>query len=1428
MENVANASEKLCKFMDTLERHLIVHAEKNLSISKQIDFIKNSLNLYEVCVYELCNELNLALMDPISVFLKKLLLGYHQNLLLLIKPLFQGLLSKIPIEKLTEFHGLTLNKNQYSGDKINNLNKSIISINEGAILSKFDGFQKEITALNQELRKKERLIAEMHAEIQQNHLVQTKLHDLCIREIKTHITQKGFELHIKSGQPELKKNSFTNEQSKSLKKIQRSDDKEAIKIDKITTNKKYTKNLNEKSIININPNHEESEKKVQNDEIFFREFDKMLKNEMKIFELNLKKAATTDFTKKRYSFKKSQKLNKSMNFFEGDDETNTPGDQSPATKEFNNLLSDVLANKDKTLEGIKEAGVGWELNRILQNILSKKLEYSLRDSQINLILNSKKDFRTMSSSRFSLSVRNSLIKSDSKKKKKKTKKIFEKLNEIEKVETGIDPIAELFDIGELEAQKIEIILLKEKMNSLFQETKVLNCDIDKKNKEIKELKFDIVEINRKLQNELNQNYPLKFRFKDLEKEYESLKSHIFPLEDKLKNKKEKIKEFKKKISAFEKVPNFNEILKKLKETNNKLLEENTELKEIIENYKLMFKHGSRDISNESSNDIKSKFSSNKKYEDVNFLTKMNQNLREKAAKLERYLKDAEDREFSNEVTIKNINARNTELYDTILKFNDNKILGNQKEYDIFIQDIEKNLGIKIKRSNDSEEKHNLKENNKIYEKTNKTKNNDKKKIFQDRRQTVRASQRNVKIGIIPEGKPDLRNIGEINISEEEKGKLRDKISSTNTKRNTIINEKLKDKEKKSLEKKITDEGQESKEIKEEERKKSAEIYSIKGEIIEENFEFIEKPERVEQKQRRKSKSQFESSKKKPHVNFIPTNVKKNEEPNYPSDYLKSIKEKIGDLKSNLSGHLLHSSMTEYTIISKETREFNENEGIKTKYLKSNISNLLQNEPSSISPLELNKNEDIKPHLVSYPLTIPNERIYQLPIKNSKQKSQKNAISENKLMIKSGKYNENIENFYDKSMQTELIKLLEKECQTDFEERLSKYEEQFYLNEENNNQEKHHSQEKKSEIEAENINNYDKKSHKYKEKYENYEEKYHQQKEIVYQNQTNFPKKYSKSLHENILPAEDFKKHVDIAQIIKNNNIFNTKSEILHKTQFKSTQNPEFNSDNDNEYIPHKMNKERKDIEDSSLSNLKKWMEDPTPYQNQKNNKKNQKLPYTTTSAQNITISKNDTSEFKRYQDIYSQKKNDNIIYIVKKSEELDKNILNLHDAKIESIMNKIPDNKKKKEILNENESSNDKPYEILYMNLCKGLEKPETFMKNIPKSLEDFFAELLSLKEKNDADSDVDNINGIKTLGNNLNISKAIIYITIPEFKSFKKFMNLLSEKHNQCGKNCIHLQRFYEKLGVLKDKMNGREGVTLHKRDMNKLPKLFKSFGAI
>ena len=101
---------KLCKFLDHLDKQFQVSQERHPSLAKQFDMIKKNLGLYEVCVYELCNEFSMNDLDPASYFLKKLLKSYHSSLLILINQVFQVIISRLPIDKQTEFPLQILNK----------------------------------------------------------------------------------------------------------------------------------------------------------------------------------------------------------------------------------------------------------------------------------------------------------------------------------------------------------------------------------------------------------------------------------------------------------------------------------------------------------------------------------------------------------------------------------------------------------------------------------------------------------------------------------------------------------------------------------------------------------------------------------------------------------------------------------------------------------------------------------------------------------------------------------------------------------------------------------------------------------------------------------------------------------------------------------------------------------------------------------------------------------------------------------------------------------------------------------------------------------------------------------------------------------------------------------------------------------------------
>lgn len=56
--------------------------------------------------------------------------------------------------------------------------------------------------------------------------------------------------------------------------------------------------------------------------------------------------------------------------------------------------------------------------------------------------------------------------------------------------------------------------------------------------------------------------------------------------------------------------------------------------------------------------------------------------------------------------------------------------------------------------------------------------------------------------------------------------------------------------------------------------------------------------------------------------------------------------------------------------------------------------------------------------------------------------------------------------------------------------------------------------------------------------------------------------------------------------------------------------------------------------------------------------------------------------------------------------------------------------------------------------------------------------------------------------------------------EDFKEAINEIKNEHRRCGPNCIHLRRFYEKLGFSEKKM-GKKLYYLHKRVINRLPQL-------
>ena len=56
-------------------------------------------------------------------------------------------------------------------------------------------------------------------------------------------------------------------------------------------------------------------------------------------------------------------------------------------------------------------------------------------------------------------------------------------------------------------------------------------------------------------------------------------------------------------------------------------------------------------------------------------------------------------------------------------------------------------------------------------------------------------------------------------------------------------------------------------------------------------------------------------------------------------------------------------------------------------------------------------------------------------------------------------------------------------------------------------------------------------------------------------------------------------------------------------------------------------------------------------------------------------------------------------------------------------------------------------------------------------------------------------------------------------FEEFKKAMDAIKQEHKKCGSNCIHLMRFYKKVGHHPN--NKRPIYQLHKNTINKLPKI-------
>ena len=671
MEKISSIVSKCIRLMERLTSILLVKSE-NSPLSHQIDIIKSNINIYELCIYELCNELTLQLMDPISSFLQHLMKAYHQTLLILIKPMFQSLITSLPAGVIYK-----------RPDENIGLHKENAKMIENALeRSQFEGLNKQIQGLREDIRKKERLIIEMQKEIEQNHMVQSRLHDLCIREIKMHVTQKAYDAHIQRGQPQILKGDNNEAQKKGGKK----EEKIAVYDD---------------GKVGI--------------EAFMRDIEKVVDKEMKAFETNLAKAVKDDFIKKKPVFlqktkaltrQKTRFLNKSMTISIGNDDMMDdvddmaeiePIELSPQNKEFISLISEALAGKDKALEA-KEAGVAWELNRILQGILNKRHEYQLRDSQVKQLMNYQHNSSSIprsSSSFSSFNIRNRFSSMEKKKKPKKTKKT-EKIATfiIEKKDIALDPIIEVFDMKEFDGMSTEITLLKENLNNLYQESKVLNRTIDLKNKDIKELKNDILAEKTKIMTEISKNGPLKMQIIEIEQENDRLKSLIVPLEEKLAKKKEKIVFLKKQMLTLAGTPmHARDNIAKLKSQNEEYFNEIKELKAIIENYKLIFKHGGSNTKEEEA------IIDAKPLNELDILKKTNNMLKERLYRVEKSLRDSENHGFSQEMLIENMVNRNSELLSKIKNIKGEDIKSNIiTEYENIMKNVENSLGKKIRKT----------------------------------------------------------------------------------------------------------------------------------------------------------------------------------------------------------------------------------------------------------------------------------------------------------------------------------------------------------------------------------------------------------------------------------------------------------------------------------------------------------------------------------------------------------------------------------------------------------------------------------------------------------------------------------------------------------------------------------------------------------
>ena len=1405
MENISNLALKLCKFLDHLDKQFEASRERTLTFPQQIDIIKKNLNLHEVCVYELCNELNFNNLEPISVFLKKLLKTYHSSILQLTNSVFQAIIARLPIDRQGEFPLQSLNK------KINTEAGQKDYVSEGLIQNKFESLYKEINLQKEDIRKKERLIENLHEEIQQNHLVQTRLHDLCLREIKEHLKEKAYDMHLRTGKPPLEE-SLSKTKGQKLEKQDSLRKRDLLYIKKEKQDPSNTNNI------------DKQEEKPENFDNFIRIFDNMVSKELRVFEVNLNRAAKTDFTRKNTYFNHNKQITnsnsillKSLTFQDSsiinDD---AEGEASPMTKEYMSLLNETLSGKDKTLEGAKEAGVAWELNRILQLILNKRHEYQLRDSQVNTIKHDQKEWlphmnSSMSSSSY---IRNQFSVHSSKKDKKKKKKVEAIEEKKEYVERGIDPI-EFPESGEIQAMRLEIPLLKQGINNLYQETKVLNRTIENKNKEIKELKAEIQICQEKTYNEIQANSPLKTKIKELEDAIESIRVQNETLEEKLAKKKEKIKVLKGKFSAQVAREQIQDSIKKLKQTIADLTKENTNLKAIIENYKLIFKHGSQN-SNETF-DLEEPGNNNPKGEDNEYIKRANMGLKDRISKLEKALREAEDREFSNEMQLKNMVERHVELMQKVSSKDNDKTLGNVDDFDSYMKTVESALGKKIRNptvSKRKEETNNQLAANKSPEKDGKEGKGDVK-TGRDHQKSINKIKTLGKTAVLlakdrtktiskkePKENPKIPDFKDDKIEQKQKS-IHEVKEKTSTK---IESEKgiseLSNPTKRSLEALIDEEKTIKNENSGEDGKTSGKESIVKFQEkngltpIEETNEKNEDSGTGKQQKLKKSKSLYDGPKKTTNISpYIPGAVvakktKEVEQASYPSEYLDSVKQKLNDLKSNMQNlkEKSQASQINYSVVNKTLEEF------------------------------IKKPKKIE--IITYPIDIPRQRINAEPSANK--------ISSEKLIEKTVQEENNSSkqiHMTDIGIQVYLAKDIRthnKSCQTD----------DF-----NSKTPLHTTSEAKfANPEIRTVN-------------------------------SNYIRRTSKSLHDNSISEESLRKNPELAKILLKNNLL-SQSEMKEARAMVSKPSK----------ITQKPTKREAQSEDEPRNQesgkIKKWMdEEEEVHQEISNGKKLPNIISTTNkSEQNIIFPENDgnNEKFERYTDLLAKKYGDkytNAVYVVRKESDLNGLKGNLNSEKMEQTgdsnqINNDPyqinsETKRQKNISeykkkfdnenvknygddttfranDQNYSLNSKDkrkeptiddtqdqegiYEILYKNLEKNLENPETFIKSIPKSLEDIFNELLALK------AEIQNEDA-KELKKGVLGSKAIICLILPNYDSFKTFVKSLKEKHEGCGKKCPHLKRFYEKLGIMKDKQDGRQQVLLHKRDMNKLPKLIKSF---